>query len=151
MRCSWRAGYAFQLRSTISKEATRGWGATCPPSVFQNEKARCLFPCFLMVSSMCLARTGFCYQNKRFWLWWIPYAHRNISAAFPLLRGPTSLCQNPTPPLWSWSCRSIYTILNDLSAHTPAMACFDKYDFAGGFCHSAFPPYTIMVLFWVGD
>lgn len=34
----------------------------------------------------------------------------------------------------------MHTILNDLSEH----------EFSGGFCHSAFPPFTIRVLFCVG-
>lgn len=44
------------------------------------------------------------------------------------------------PAPHSKGCSSVHAILNDLSEH----------EFSGGFCHSAFPPFTIRVLFCVG-
>lgn len=124
----------------------------CYPAIGVSEwEGGCLFvPLHLMVSSMCSAWTEIRYWNKRSLLRWIPWTDRKISSAFPLLHCPTLLRRNPIPSLQSKGCSFIYTMLNDLSGHTQALACFAKYDFSGGSCHSAFPLWTIMVLFGVG-
>lgn len=67
LRCSWRPGYALERRKTNSFEGRedRLEAPSPPPVLPSKEEAGCLFPCFFMVSSMCLAQTESRNQNKR--------------------------------------------------------------------------------------
>lgn len=69
-----------------------------------------------------------------------PLCRRENQQSLPIPPPSCFALPKSHPAPHSEGCSSTHTILNDLSEH----------EFSGGFCHSAFPPFAIRLLFCVG-